>query len=166
MSIFIAAHACKLSSKFNLGMKNTLYFKAIEGNCAVNDVTQLDLNIDNYSNIVKQTSPSTKPFDYSLDFYDPMLEYGLASMGIFYYDQNNHLVNYFSPEQINLFHDNGQTFLLSDIINTFSNEHGFRHFYLNICRTSCDMSGGKRKKSKTKSKRKRQSKKRKDDKKH
>lgn len=145
MKLFIHAHACMLSDKFYLGSRTILHFKVPEGSCAVNDSTQIDLDPDNYIYEVKQTSPTTKPNDYSVEFYDHLTTpFGLSTFGAFYLNQEENWVNFHSPDFLEESKD--KKYLLSQMLEYYK-ENGFKEFYLNMCRTICTPLGGKKIKS-------------------
>ena len=75
-SVFVIAHACRLTETFNLTKMNSqgnmgkirLYFKADDNTCVQSDATQIDLDSNNYKNKESQKNPTHKVDDYSLEF--------------------------------------------------------------------------------------------------
>ena len=147
--IFIHAHACRLNTKIKLPEISgiiKLYFKCKNNECLVGDATQIDLSSKNYIYSTNVT------YDYSLDFYDSMEEFGLNSFGIFTNDANEY------PIRMNFDYTNLRSINLSEIITFCNTTYNTTKFYLHICRTPCIISnrsnksesknGGKKKKHK------------------
>lgn len=159
--VFIHAHACRLDEKFKISDKTTkgnmrkirLYFKTDIDTCLEADSTQIDLDPENYKLKESQKAPTHTVYDYSLEFKDPVQDFGLNTFGIFTEDATR----LFPQIEINN---------LSHIIEKCNKEYKTTQFYLHICRTPCKTTpkktrskkskGGKKKrfsKNKTKTKR-------------
>lgn len=150
-SVFIHAHACRLDKKFKLSDKMTkgnpgkirLYFKTSIDTCLNADSTQIDLKPENYIIKESQKNPIHLVDDYSLEFRDPMQDFGLETFGIFAEDEKSHvkrLENLYNREK----HIN-----LSNIIQICNELYKTTKFYLHICRERC-ISTPKKSKSKSK----------------
>jgi hypothetical protein len=146
-NVFIHAHACRLDEKFKLSDKMTkgnlgkirLYFKTDIDTCLEADSTQIDLNSENYKIKESQKAPNHIVYDYSLEFKDPVQDFGLNTFGIFTEDAKR----LFPEIEINK---------LSDIIEKCNKDYKTTRFYLHICRKLCDTTPKKTTRKKTKSK--------------
>jgi hypothetical protein len=141
--IFVIAHACKLNTQFDLTKMKTpgntgkirLYFKADDNTCVQSDATQIDLDANNYKNKESQQNPRHLVDDYSLTFRDPIQDFGLNTFGIFAED-GTLLPVYNTHEK------------LSDVIKIYNELYQTTKFYLHICRTKCEITPKKKRKSK------------------
>ena len=141
--VFIHAHACRLDEKFKLLDKMTkgnlgkirLYFKTEIDSCLEADSTQIDLNSENYKIKESQKAPNHTVYDYSLEFKDPVQDFGLNTFGIFTEDAKR----LFPEIEINK---------LSVIIEKCNKDHKTTKFYLHICRKLCDSTPKKKTRSK------------------